>query len=243
MDGRVNIGLAVTVIILTIFSFFVSMIFMIPVAYSMINSQAYGNGIETFSYYFSGFSYYYFVTIVLGMIIAILEIILFKQWMNVLNRNILNTQRMLSNVRTEDISVKSEIETASVELRNEMIPNWAFWGFIISYLAMLGLSFLGSMVLLFGLISFIFFLIYLHQIFTTSHDLYKIKARVYSYLKNMKGLPSIEEVTSVPRRNIFLVVLLTIITIGIYWFYLIVKLSVEINEYVKSDELARIKLT
>ncbi len=239
MDGRVNTGLAVVVVVLLITSFFISMAFMMPVSFSIMQSQNYEMG--GFYPYLSGLSYYYFITIVMGIILMILQLILLKQWMNVLNRNILNTQSLLASIKTDDVSVKSEIETASMEMKNEVIPGWAFWGYIISYLLTIVFSFIGYVAVIFAIVSLIFFLIYLHEIFSTSSDLFKTKSRVYSYLKNMKGLPASEEIMPVTRRNLFLVILLTIVTFGIYWLYLIIKLSYEINEYVKSDEIARVK--
>jgi uncharacterized membrane protein YjgN (DUF898 family) len=39
-----------------------------------------------------------------------------------------------------------------------------------------------------------------------------------------------------------LVIILSVITLGIYWAYILIKLSMEINEYVASDEKVRPEL-
>ena len=47
------------------------------------------------------------------------------------------------------------------------------------------------------------------------------------------------EVYRIPSRNIITFIILSVITLSIYWLYLLVKLSSEINNYVKSDEKMR----
>ncbi len=236
MDGRVNVTLAVMVIIFTLISFVVGL-----TVIGEVMSFAYNNqGAYVSLYAGSG---YYVTILIISFINMIFQFIVLKEWMDVLNRNILNTQSMISTIRTEDLSVKSEIEAASLELKNAMIKGWPFWGYMISYI--LGILFIFEMgiAMFFEILAFVFLLIYLYHIFSTSSSIYKTKSRLYSYLRNMKGLPNVQDMPQITQRNIFLVVVFTIITAGIYWLYLIVKLSMEINEYVKNDEITRTKLT
>lgn len=66
-----------------------------------------------------------------------------------------------------------------------------------------------------------------------------LKNKVYHYLKEEKGVSLSGEVYRIPSRNIITFIILSVITLSIYWLYLLVKLSSEINNYVKSDEKMR----
>ncbi|BBJ27721.1 hypothetical protein [Athalassotoga saccharophila] len=233
MDGRVNVTLAVMVIIFTLISIVVLFTAVGEIMYSYNNQSAY------ITYANSG---YYVTIMIINFINMIFQFIVLKEWMDVLNRNILNTQSMISTIKTEDLSVKSEIETASLELKNAMVKGWPFWAYMISYIIGILFVFEMGVMALFEILAFIFLLIYLYHIFSSYSAIYKTKSRLYSYLRNMKGLPNVQDVPQITQRNIFLVVIFTIITAGVYWLYLIVKLSLEINEYVKNDEITRTKL-
>ncbi len=235
MDGRVNVTLAVMVIVFTLISFVVGM-----TAIGEAMSFAYSNESAYFSVYAS--SGYYVTIIIINFINMIFQFIVLKEWMDVLNRNIVNTQSMISTIKTEDLSVKSEIETASLELKNAMVKGWPFWGYMISYIVGILFIFEMGITVIFEVLALVFLLIYLYHIFSSSSAIYKTKSRLYSYLRNMKGLPNVQDIPQITQRNIFLVVIFTIITAGIYWLYLIVKLSMEINEYVKNDEITRTQL-
>lgn len=241
MDGRVNVGLAVTAVILI----FVSLIFGTVSAVSLMSSvawQNFNNGtFDSFSL-MAGAMGGYFILMILGIVTAILQFIVLKQWMDVLNGNIENTKKMFSGIQTDNMSVKSEIEAASVELDNEKIPGWAFWGYLIAYVISSVFSFTVWITMIAGPIAFVMILIFLYHIFSTSNSVYAKKARAYSYLRNLKGYPQIDGISRITKRNLFLVIVLTVVTFGIYWLYLFIKLSTEINEFVKTDEEARTKL-
>lgn len=233
MDGRVNVTLAIMVVIFTLIGFVILM-----TTFGEIISVSSYQDFSTYIYIGSG---YYVTILIINLINMIFQFIVLREWMMVLNKNILNTQDMLSSIKTEDLSLKSEIEAASLELKNELIPSWPFWGYIFSYT--IGILFIAEMgiTFIFEILAFIFLLIYLYRIFVSASAIYKTKYRLYAYLRNSKGLPNVQDIPQITQRNIFLVVLLTVITIGIYWLYLIVKLSFEINEYVKNDEIVRAK--
>lgn len=240
MDGRVNIGLAIGAVIMIIAGGIASAAISFSINYNVITSMdEMGMNMPSLIAYGIG---YYLVIVIIGAITMILLFIVLKEIMDVLNRNIENTRALLASVMTDDTSVKSEVEAAARELKDERIQGWAFWGYFISYIVGLIFTFVPPVALTFGVAGLIFFLIYLHQIFSTSTSIYTIKIRAYSYLKNMKGLPQIEEVQSITKRNVFLVLILMIVTFGIYWLYLIVKLPSEVNEFVQTDEAVRTKL-
>ncbi len=241
MDGRVNVGLAVAAVILV----FVSLIF------GMVSTASIMGGLAWQSMNYGTFDFYplvtgtlgiYIVVLILGIITAIFQFVVLKQWMNVLNGNIKNTIKLFSAIQTDNVSVKSEIEASSAELGNEKVPGWAFWGYLISYILSMVFAFTVVIPAITGVIALIFFLIFLYHIFSTSDSVYSKKTRAYSYLRNMKGYPQVEDISKITKRNVFLVLVLTIVTVGIYWLYLFIKLSTEINEFAKTDEAARTRL-
>lgn len=239
MDGRVNMGLAVGTIIMIIVSGIASAFIPFALHFNVVmNMDEMGINMPSLITYGLG---YYFLMITLDVITMILLLMVLKEIMDVLNRNIENTRALLAKVITDDTSVKSEIEAAARELKSERIPGWALWGYFLSCVVGLVFAFVLPVASIFGIVGFVFFLIYLHQIFSTSTSIYAIKNRVYSYLKNMKGLPQVEEIRPITKRNVFLVLILMIVTFGIYWLYLIAKLPSEVNEFVQSDELVRAK--
>jgi len=69
-----------------------------------------------------------------------------------------------------------------------------------------------------------------------------MKDKIYSYLKGAKGYNSESYIFRIPPRSVALVIILSVITLGIYWAYILIKLSMEINEYVASDEKVRPEL-
>ncbi len=238
MDGRVNVGLAVTAIVLILVTTITSTVVMAMAGMRTFNGMT--TGINMLSLISFSLGVYIFV-LILGVITAILQFVVLKQIMNVLNNNINHTRALLANIQTDDLSIKSEIEAAAKELESERVPGWAFWGYVVSYIIAFVFLFVPPMTSIFGLVGFVLYLIYLYQIFSTSASIYQVKNRVYSYLRNMKKLPQVEELRPITKRNIFLVLVLTIVTFGVYWLYLLVKLPTEVNEFVKSDEKIRVR--
>jgi len=76
----------------------------------------------------------------------------------------------------------------------------------------------------------VFFVTFLHFLFEAARHLQEEKVRLYRVLFDVEFRPIIKE------RNVLTVLLLTLITFGVYWLYLIVELSKEINEFLDADE-------
>ena len=94
--------------------------------------------------------------------------------------------------------------------------------------------------MLFSVMSFVFLAYYLSQIFKVSVELINIKSQFYSfYLKEdyHEGLEYI-----IAYRNIIMFFVFSVLTLGIYWYYLLFKLSTEINLFLDYDEKLKKKL-
>ncbi|MCD6103632.1 MAG: DUF4234 domain-containing protein, partial [Thermotogaceae bacterium] len=87
---------------------------------------------------------------------------------------------------------------------------------------------------IFSLLAIIFLAIYLQSVFTVSKRLEEIKNTMYSVM----GISTLQ-MQNIKSRNIGLFILFVIITLGIYWLYLLIKLSSEINNYLDTDQRLR----
>ncbi|MCS7232537.1 MAG: DUF4234 domain-containing protein [Synergistetes bacterium] len=85
----------------------------------------------------------------------------------------------------------------------------------------------------------IFLAIYLHSLFSVSSDLSKFKNMIYFHL--LGGIPF--PIPEIRERNVIVVAILSIITLNIYWLYLLIKLTKEISNFINADMKIRKHLT
>lgn len=180
------------------------------------------------------------MVVVFGILGAIFQLIVLYQWSKSINTNVKNSQQFLSNVKehAED-PLRGEVGFVLGRLEELMVPTWPFWVYLVLYLVSL---FVGWFAFLLNLIGFIFLAVYLSYIFKTTNRLSDIKEKFYNYLRGKEKITAQVEIYRVPRRNIVLFIVLSVITFAIYWLYLLVKLSFEINQYLDSDARAREQL-
>ena len=177
------------------------------------------------------------VVALFGFAGAILQAVVLYQWSAAINQNLNNTRQLFSYLkeRIED-PLRGEIGFFANRIEELIIPTWPYWIYLVTYFISL---FTGWYALLCNLLGFIFLAIYMHNIFKSTSKVSDLKNKVYDYLKEKKGATITGEVYRIPRRNILVFIILSVITLSIYWLYLLVKLSSEINNYVKSDEKMR----
>jgi len=177
------------------------------------------------------------VVALFGFAGAILQAVVLYQWSAAINQNLNNTRQLFSYLkeRIED-PLRGEIGFFANRIEELIIPTWPYWVYLAMYV--IGL-FTGWYAFLLNLLGFIFLALYINNIFRSTSKVSDLKNKVYSYLKERKGATITGEVYRIPRRNILVFIILSVITLSIYWLYLLVKLSSEINNYVKSDEKMR----
>ncbi|WP_233185648.1 DUF4234 domain-containing protein [Thermotoga sp. SG1] len=149
----------------------------------------------------------------LSIVSSLSLFVVYRQWAILLNENTLNTKKLA--------------ESYGIDLKGiPLVPNWTYFAFVLFWF----LSFLFPEVWLFSLLQVVFFVTFLHFLFEAARHLQEEKARLYRTLFDVEFRPIIKE------RNVLSVLLLTLITLGVYWLYLIVELSKEINEFLDADE-------
>ncbi len=173
---------------------------------------------------------------ILGFIAAIFQLIVMRQWSLSLEVNKDNTKIVLDylNMKAQDLEEKFDISLIRNKIESIDIKTWAFWLYLVFYI----LNFLIP-IGIFGIIGLVFFAIYLQSIFTASKQLQEVKTTMYNVLSKVDMLVNLK---LIKPRNIGLVILLSIVTLGIYALYLLVALTKEINAFIDQDTELRSRL-
>ncbi len=177
------------------------------------------------------------LVVVFGVLAAIFQFLVLYQWARAINRNVQNTKDVFQNLkeRLED-PLRGEIGFFLNRAEEFAIQMWPFWLYLVFYL--IGL-FTGMYGFVFNILAFIFLAVYLHHIFRSTGKLSDLKDKLYQYLEDRYSVRLGGRVFRIPRRNIILFIILSIVTFAIYWLYLLIKLSGEINQYLATDEVLR----
>jgi len=176
----------------------------------------------------------FLVPLVGGLLFAItgiLQVWLMYQWMETLNTNIDNSLNILQYM---DDSEKGFFKSVTVsdyitKLKKSKIDMFWFWVYVLFYIFG-GIS--RKYAIYLNLASFIFLGIFLQMVFNSEKNMQMAKNHFYSILLPAKY----RFMNQIKRRNFLLVMLLTVITIGIYWYYLLIKHSNEINAFIAADQ-------
>ena len=165
-----------------------------------------------------------------ALISQIFQVIVIYKWSRAINTNIDNTRFVFNELKKEvkDKSKNEALDILNFEFSTNKVQDWAYW----IYFAMLIIAFfsLGSFAWA-APIGVIFLAIYIHSIFSISKSLQETKTHIYNFL----GKRDLSNNKYIKDRNVGLFILFIIITFGIYWLYLIIKLSDEINDYLSWD--------
>lgn len=175
------------------------------------------------------------LSVIVGILVMVFQTLVIYQWSQSLNGNIKNTQNMLLNLLNtkSDNRVIADIHTMTTEMQNLRLEPWAFWVYLGLYFIALFVPSPGDFWV--NILGFVFLAVYLQMVFTLSKKLQDIKARFYSFY----GRGSMSNLHRIKSRNIGIFILLTIVTFGIYWWYLLIVMSGEINDFLDIDQQAR----
>ncbi len=169
------------------------------------------------------------IGIIFQLVSAILIFIVLYQWSQAIKTNIQNTLFILNHVKEniEDEQKKNAIVALESRLKTIEIYDWAYWIYLVCAIV----GYINWYLFVINLIGLIFAAIYLQNVFSASFKLQDAKSKVYQYVSD-KFILSGE---IIKRRNIGLFIILAIITFGIYWYYILIKMSYEINEFLQWD--------
>jgi ABC-type multidrug transport system fused ATPase/permease subunit len=174
---------------------------------------------------------------VFGILSAIFQLLVLYQWSRAINTNVTNTRDVFLNLKDHlEDPLRGEIGFFANRSEEFIVQTWPFWVYLVFYV--IGL-FTGVYAIVFNILAFIFLAVYLSSVFRSIGKLSDLKDRLYQYLEDRYGVHLTGRVFRVPRRSIALFIILSIITFTIYWLYLLVRLSSEINQYLSTDETLR----
>lgn len=180
------------------------------------------------------------ITVIFGILSAIFQIVVLYQWSSTMNQNVSNTEQTLTHFKEHlEDPLRGEVGFFLNRVEEYKILTWPFWVYLVMYLIAL---FSGWYAFLFNLIGFIFLAVYLSNIFKSTNKISDLKDRIYQYIQEKEGVGLSERIHRIKRYNIILFIVLAVITFGIYWLYLLVKMSLEINRYLESDEKVRTQM-
>jgi len=170
------------------------------------------------------------VTMILGFINAVLQTILIFQWADVINTNIDNTRIFINQLISKKPEKASELQMMISQLQGIKIDMTMFWVYMVLYVLSQVLSFNYWITPVVSILAFIFLMIYLQNTFSQEHRLLSLKNQFYGHFS-----AHTYHLDQIKKRNVGLLILFVIITLGIYWWYILIKHSQEINDFVEAD--------
>lgn len=167
---------------------------------------------------------------------ALLQFSLLKHWTSVLHDNIENTM-ILIDIFKERANVEDKtIQKFANKLSEIQIDFRPIYFFVVGYIIALLSSLTGLLVFVLALFSLS---LYLKNIFRIIVELEDMKAKIYPYL--MESIFT-DEIYKIPGRNVVGIFILSLITFGIYWYYILFRMGIEINEFIEVDSNLRFRL-
>jgi hypothetical protein len=180
------------------------------------------------------------ISAILGFLVSltcfIFQSICNFQWAGCLNRNITETNKTLTQLikTSKDEDAIYDFNWMKEKLDALRIQLWPFFAYI-------GTSILGTIfsnaAMFLSIVSFIFLAWYLSLIFKVCTELINIKSQFYSFYLKSNYTEGLEY--TILYRNIVMFFFFSIMTLGIYWYYLLFKLTTEINFFLEKDEKFR----
>jgi hypothetical protein len=176
------------------------------------------------------------ISLFLGVVGTIMQLVVVYQWAGALNTNLANLRLLLQHLvahagdETERVNFQGGLE----QLSGMGISMVLFWGYIVLHLA--GVFVPGALGKLLGFAAFVFIAFYLHSVFKLTDAVQDLRQKLYSHILG-EG-PCLPQ-SRIRHRNLFLSLIFMVLTLGIYWLFLLFNLTSEINLYLDDDQAAR----
>jgi len=90
-----------------------------------------------------------------------------------------------------------------------------------------------------GFAAFVFIALYLNAVFRLTDAVQDLRQKLYAHvLGESPCLPP----KRIRHRNLFLSLIFMVLTLGIYWLFLLYNLTAEINAYLDDDQVVRTRI-
>ncbi|MFA0887876.1 MAG: hypothetical protein ACC613_02125 [Synergistales bacterium] len=179
------------------------------------------------------------ISLFLGVIGTIMQLIVVYQWAGALNANLANLRLLLQHLvaRAGDETERVNFQGGLERLTGMRISMTLFWGYVLLHLA--GFFLPGGAGKLLGFVAFVFIALYLNAVFKLTDAVQELRQKLYAHvLGEGPCLPP----SRIRHRNLFLSLIFMVLTLGIYWLFLLYNLTFEINAYLDDDQAARSRI-
>lgn len=179
------------------------------------------------------------ISLFLGVIGTIMQLVVVYQWAGALNANLANLRLLLQHLvaRAGDETERVNFQGGLERLSGMGVSMVLFWGYVLLHLA--GFFLPGGAGKLLGFAAFVFIALYLNAVFKLTDAVQDLRQKLYAHvLGEGPCLPP----SRIRHRNLFLSLVLMVLTLGIYWLFLLYSLTSEINAYLDDDQAARSRI-
>lgn len=179
------------------------------------------------------------ISLFLGVIGTIMQLVVVYQWAGALNANLANLRLLLQHLvaRAGDETERVNFQGGLERLSGMGVSMVLFWGYVLLHLA--GFFLPGGAGKLLGFVAFVFIALYLNAVFKLTDAVQDLRQKLYAHvLGEGPCLPP----SRIRHRNLFLSLVLMVLTLGIYWLFLLYSLTSEINAYLDDDQAARSRI-
>jgi len=176
----------------------------------------------------------------LSIIPKVIILIIYYQWIETINTMIKNSAEFFLPAGDHVLNKSSLISDALSSLKMSSIQLKFFDAYCVFSILSFILSISNALPvvsIITSIISLIIYAFMLIEIFNAESNLQYTNNRIYTSLSNKTN-----QIYSLTERKAGMVILFTIITLGIYNLYLLVKHYHEINEFISADEFNQNKL-
>ena len=176
------------------------------------------------------------ISLLLGVVGTVLQLVVVYQWAAALNTNLANLRLLLAHLvahagdETERVNYQNGLELLS----GMGVSTALFWGYILLHLA--GVFLPGGLGRLMGFVAFVFIALYLNAVFKLTDAVQELRQKLVAHvLGEGPCLPP----KRIRHRNLFASLAFMVLTLGIYWLFLLYNLTAEINAYLDDDQAVR----
>jgi len=173
----------------------------------------------------------YYLTIILGILTAIFQTMVVLQWKSILSNNVENTLKFIKIMYGKYPENEKDIDSVRGSIRMINFSLNLYWIYLLLYFLTQVFYFNYFLAYATNFFSVIFIIIFLRNFFDSQSYLENSKSKFYEKIS-----PGSSLLKCFRRVSLAKIFILLIITLGFYWWYILLTNSHEINRYIDSDE-------
>jgi hypothetical protein len=179
------------------------------------------------------------ISLFLGVVGTVLQLVVVYQWGGALNTNLANLRLLLSHLiaRAGDETERVNYQNGLDLLAGMGVSTALFWGYILLHLVSVFLP--GGLGRLMGFAAFVFIALYLNAVFRLTDAVQDLRQKL---VVHVLGEGPCVPPKRIRHRNLFLSLVFMVLTLGIYWLFLLYNLTSEINAYLDDDQAVRTRI-